>query len=191
MTKHHHSYLNGTITEYYEARDSASGDYNFERCVFSCIFFPLSFTVIFSFHLLLVLLFCISSSFAHNILLSSHLSLIITLCTRIFSSSSHLLLIFFSSSSHLLLIFSLSLSLCNSLSLSLCTPSHFGATNDTVVLTFLYADMSLMEANEMVSCFVVMCLNHDQQFFPTYLQLIDIQLFFSTFFCSSFFKQFF
>ena len=57
MTKHHHMYLNGTRTEYYEAKDSASGDYDFER--------------------------------------------------------------------------------------------HFGSVNDTVVVTFLYADMSLMEAREM------------------------------------------
>jgi len=57
MTKHHHHYLNGTIIEYYEAKDSASGDYEFTK--------------------------------------------------------------------------------------------HFGAKNDTVVLTFLYADMSLMEALEM------------------------------------------
>ena len=57
MTKHHHRYLNGTMTEYYEAKDSASGDYNFEN--------------------------------------------------------------------------------------------HFGSVKDTVVVTFLYADMSLMEATEM------------------------------------------
>jgi hypothetical protein len=31
MTKHHHHYLNGTVTEYFEAKDSASGDYDFER----------------------------------------------------------------------------------------------------------------------------------------------------------------
>ena len=141
------------------------------------------------FHFIFFLFFCFVFLLLLHTTFSYHLISLSLLPSAL--ASSHLLLIFFSSSSHLLLIFSLSLSLCNSLSLSLCTPSHFGATNDTVVLTFLYADMSLMEANEMVSCFVVMCLNHDQQFFPTYLQLIDIQLFFSTFFCSSFFKQFF